>query len=423
MRIQQVYRSLQYPNYRLYFFGQSVSLIGTWMQRMAVSWLVYRLTGSAFMLGIVIFAAQFPTFLLSPYGGVISDRYDRYKILLLTQVASMLQAGILAGMVLSGYYNITAIILLSVLLGMINAFDTPSRQSLLVIMVDNKTDLPNAIALNSSMVNLGRLLGPTIAGLVLASLGEGACFLINALSFVAVIVSLLCMKLPKQPYIKPVKNIWADFRDGFDYLQQTDSLKNIIILMACISFLLMPFSTLLPVIAKEVFKGGAGTFGLINGISGLGALVGAFNLAILKPGKSLNKMVLYATFIFSIFLFLFSSTSYLPLALLYMAVTGFGMMTCMAVGNTFIQTHVDDKMRGRVMSFYSMAFFGMQPFGSFLMGTIADYMGARLTIGLEGIAGLVTAIIFIPRLTKKSHYTSAAEKNIAEKKRSSIMLV
>jgi MFS family permease len=176
MRIQQVYRSLQYPNYRLYFFGQSVSLIGTWMQRMAVSWLVYRLTGSAFMLGIVIFAAQFPTFLLSPYGGVISDRYDRYKILLLTQVASMLQAGILAGMVLSGYYNITAIILLSVLLGMINAFDTPSRQSLLVVMVDNKTDLPNAIALNSSMVNLGRLLGTHHCRVVLASLGEAPAF-------------------------------------------------------------------------------------------------------------------------------------------------------------------------------------------------------------------------------------------------------
>jgi MFS family permease len=409
MRLQQIYKSLQYPNYRLYFIGQSISLIGTWMQRMAVSWLVYRLTGSAFMLGMVTFAGQIPTFLLSPYGGVISDRYNRYKILLTTQIAAMIQAAALAAMVLSGYYNMAAIILLSVILGVINAFDTPSRQSLLVELVEDKKDLPNAIALNSSVINLARLIGPTIAGAVLASMGEGVCFLLNAVSFIAVIVCLLLMKLPEEVYIKPVKNLWADFRDGYDYLRRTYVLKNMILLLACISFLMMPYVTLLPVVAKDIFNGDATTFGLLNGVTGLGALIGAFHLALLKPGKSLDKIVLGATITFAISLLLFSITSYLPLAMCIMTVTGFGMMTCIAGGNTFIQTHVEDKMRGRVMSFYTMAFFGMQPFGSFLLGMIADYIGAGYTLVLQGTAGLLIGVIFIYRLYKNRLPASAKE--------------
>jgi MFS family permease len=401
MRIQHIYRSLKYPNYRLYFIGQSVSLIGTWMQRMAVSWLVYRLTGSAFMLGMVTFASQIPTFLLSPYGGVVSDRYNRYKILLTTQIAAMVQASVLAVMVLTGFYNMPAIIILSILLGIINAFDTPSRQSLLIVLVEDKSELPNAIALNSSVINLARLLGPTIAGAVLASMGEGVCFLLNAISFIAVIICLLCMKLPKETYVKPVKNVWADFREGYDYLKRTYALKNMILLLACISFLMMPFSTLLPVVAKEVFKGDATTFGLLNGLVGLGALAGAFNLAVMKPGKSMNRVVIGATFVYGIALLLFTSTTYLLLALLFMAITGLGMMTCIAGGNTFIQTHVEDRMRGRVMSFYTMAFFGMQPFGSFLTGILADHIGARLTLALQGVAGILTAIVFVPLLLKK----------------------
>jgi MFS family permease len=276
------------------------------MQRMAVSWLVYRLTGSAFMLGILTFAGQIPTFLLSPYGGVISDRYNRYKILLLTQIAAMLQAAALAVMVLSGFYNISAIILLSVLLGIINAFDTPSRQSLLIVLVEDKNDLPNAIALNSSVINMARLLGPTIAGAVLATMGEGVCFLLNAVSFIAVIICLLLMRLPKEKYVKPVKNLWADFHEGYSYLKRTHALKHMILLLACISFLLMPFSTLLPVVAKDVFHGDATTFGLLNGITGLGALAGAFNLAMIKPGRSINRVVVSATIIYGVSLLLFA---------------------------------------------------------------------------------------------------------------------
>ena len=410
MRLQQIYKSLKYPNYRLYFIGQSISLIGTWMQRMAVSWLVYRLTGSAFMLGMVTFAGQIPTFLLSPYGGVISDRYNRYKILLTTQIAAMVQAAALAAMVISGYYNMAAIIFLSVVLGIINAFDTPSRQSLLVELVEDKKDLPNAIALNSSVINLARLIGPTIAGAVLASMGEGVCFLLNAVSFIAVIVCLLLMKLPQEVYIKPVKNLWSDFRDGYDYLQRTYVLKNMILLLACISFLMMPYATLLPVVAKDFFNGDATTFGLLNGVTGLGALIGAFHLALLKPGKSLDKIVLGATIAFGISLLLFSITSYLPLALCIMTITGFGMMTCIAGGNTFIQTHVEDKMRGRVMSFYTMAFFGMQPFGSFLLGMVADYIGAGYTLALQGTAGLLIGVIFMFRLYKNRLPASAKEE-------------
>lgn len=368
---------------------------------MAVSWLVYRLTGSAFMLGMVTFASQIPTFLLSPYGGVISDRYNRYKILLTTQIAAMIQAAALATMVLTGYYNIPSIILVSVILGIINAFDTPSRQSLLIVLVENKQDLPNAIALNSSVINLARLLGPTIAGAVLASMGEGVCFLLNAVSFIAVIICLLSMKLPQEVYVKPVKNLWADFREGYEYLKRTYALKNMILLLACISFLMMPFSTFLPVVAKDVFKGDATTFGLLNGVTGLGALIGAFHLALIKPGKSLDKVVLFAAVLYGVSLVLFATTTYLLLALFIMTITGFGMMTCIAGGNTFIQTHVEDKMRGRVMSFYSMAFFGMQPFGSFLLGIVADYIGARLTLALQGTLGIVTAIIFISMFYKK----------------------
>jgi MFS family permease len=412
MRLQQIYSSLKYPNYRLYFIGQSVSLIGTWMQRMAVSWLVYRLTGSAFMLGMVTFASQIPTFLLSPYGGVISDRYNRYKILLATQIAAMIQAAVLAVMVLSGVYNMPAILILSVILGIINAFDTPARQSLLVALVGDKTNLPNAIALNSSVINLARLLGPTIAGAVLASMGEGVCFLLNAISFIAVIVCLLLMKLPGETYVKPAKNLWADFREGYDYLKRTYVLKNMILLLACISFLMMPFATLLPVVAKDVFNGDATTFGWLNGVTGLGALIGAFHLALVKPGKALDKIVLAATVVYGISLLLFASTTYLPLAMLIMTVTGFGMMTCIAGGNTFIQTHVADKMRGRVMSFYTMAFFGMQPFGSFLLGIIADYIGARYTLALQGAAGLLTAIVFIILFYKK-RLPASVKKEVA----------
>ncbi len=268
-------RALKYPNFRLYFSGQAISLIGTWMQRMAVSWLVFKLTHSELMLGLVVFAGQIPIMLLSPYGGALTDRHNRNKVLLYTQIASMVQAGLLAGVVLSGHYDINIILILSVVLGIINAFDTPARQSLMINLVEDKKDLPNAIALNSSMVTLARLLGPVAAGFILSGFGEGICFAANFFSFFAGIASLLLMKI-KPETRQPVKqDIWHGLKEGYSYLQHHAGIRSVILLMACTSFFVMPYSTLLPVFATDIFHGNVATFSWLNAISGLGALGGA----------------------------------------------------------------------------------------------------------------------------------------------------
>jgi len=405
MKLSSIYRSLQYPNYRLYFIGQSISLIGTWMQRIAISWLVYRITHSASMLGVVTFAGLIPTFILSPYGGVITDRVDRFKILLGTQIAAMIQASILAAIILAGYNNMNVIITLSVILGIINAFDTPSRQALVITLVDDKADLPNAIALNSSMVHMARFIGPSIAGIIVARFGEGICFLLNAASFIAVITCLLLMKIQKRPIKKSGKKVWEDFSEGFIYLKQSVPLRRVIIMLGLISLIMMPFSTLLPVFAKDIFKGDATTYGHINAVSGLGALIGTIYLATLKTSKFLSKLLLIAAAAFGCGLILFSFSTNLFVAFAFMTIAGFGMMLCIAAGNTFVQTNVSDQMRGRVMSFYAMAFFGMQPIGSLFVGIIAKHLGARTTLAWQGVAGILIAIIFIPFLLKKKTET------------------
>jgi len=401
IRPTNVFRSLQYRNYKLYFIGQGISLIGTWMQRMAVSWLVYTLTHSAFMLGVVTFAGQIPSFILSPYAGVITDKYNKYHILLITQVAAMIQAGILATIVLTGHYNITAILTLSVMLGIINAFDVPSRQSMINNLIEKREDLPNAIALNSTMVNLARLLGPVAAGVILAEFGEGICFLLNAISFIAVIICLLYMRIPYEPVKKSNNNVWIDFKEGFIYLKNNAPIRRMIILLGLISLIMMPFSTLLPVFAKDVFKGNAGTFGLLNGTMGAGALTGALYLAASSSAKLKFKVVLFTIFLFGSSILLFACTTFLPLALFFIASTGIGMMMFMATGNTYLQTNVSDQMRGRVMSFYAMAFFGMMPIGSFFIGMLAEYTSAATTLKIEGITGILIATIFTRQVLVK----------------------
>lgn len=393
-------RALRYPNFRLYFSGQAVSLVGTWMQRMAVSWLVFSLTHSALMLGVVVFAGQIPIMLLSPYGGALTDRHSRYKTLLYTQIASMVQAGLLAGVVLSGHYNITVIIILSVILGIINAFDTPARQSLMINLVEDKKDLPNAIALNSSMVTLARLLGPVAAGVILASFGEGICFLVNFLSFGAVIASLLLMKIAPVERKPNKQHIWQGLKEGYDYLQQHAGIRSVILLMACTSFFVMPYSTLLPAFATNIFRGNVTTFSWLNAISGLGALCGAIYMATLKPGKSLLKVIAYCSAQFAISLILFALTGLFPLALCFIMAAEFGMLSQIAASNTYIQTHVDENMRGRVISYYVMAFQGMQPIGSLLIGFLAHYYGVSLIVCAEGITGVIAVICFIPYLKK-----------------------
>jgi MFS family permease len=285
MKLPSSLRALNYRNFRLFMGGQSISLVGTWMQRIAVSWLIYELTHSAFMLGLVAFAGQIPMLLLSPYAGAYVDRHSRYKTLLATQIASMIQAGLLALVVLTGYYNVTIIIILSIMLGVINAFDTPSRQSLMIVMVNEKKDLQNAIALNSSMVTLARLVGPAVAGILLSTVGEGICFLINFLSFIAVISSLLLMKITIPRRRKNEEPIWMNLKQGYHYLRRSPALKSVILMMALVSLLITPYSTLFPIYAKEVFNGDVTTFSWLSSISGLGALIGAGYLATLKTAK------------------------------------------------------------------------------------------------------------------------------------------
>jgi MFS family permease len=399
--LAETFRSLKYRNFKLYFIGQSVSLIGTWMDRIAINWLVYTVSHSALMLGIVNFAGQIPTLLLSPYGGAISDRHDRYKILLITQIAAMVEAGLMAVLVFSHFYNMYAIIALSVMLGVINAFDTPSRQSLMVRLIEDKKDLQNAIALNSSMVNLARMVGPAAAGILLTTVGTGFCFLLNSVSFIAVIVCLMLMELPAQQKTAHTQSIWEGLVSGYNYLKGQQNIKLVILLMACVSFFVMSYTTLMPVMAKDIFHGTAATFSALNSISGLGALCGAIYMAGLKSTKNLRRTLVYTSAFFSLAIAVFALSGYLWLALFFMFLAGIAVMMHIAGTNTYVQTKVSDQMRGRVLSYYVVAFLGMQPLGNFCVGLAAHYFGARPVLFVEGIAGLVIAVLF-SQLFKKT---------------------
>jgi Arabinose efflux permease len=404
------FRAFRSRNYQLYFTGQSVSLIGTWMQRTGVSWVIYTMTHSAFMLGITVFATQFPSFLLSLYGGIISDRYDRYKIMLITQTAAMIQAVLLAVLIYTNRYTVWEILTLSIILGVINAFDMPARQPMVHEIIHDKTDLPNALALNSSMVNLARVLGPALSGIVLQKLGAGICFSINALSFVAVIISLLLMKLPPYMPKQSKKKVSSELLEGFVYLKNTPAIGMILLMLALISLLVLPYNTLLPIFAKIIFKGNAVTFGAINSFIGLGALCGAFFLASLKPGTDLKVILLTNTIIFGVCLMLFSHITNFPLAMVFASVTGFGMMSQTTIGNTIVQTQSVPHMRGRVMSYFALAFFGMLPLGSLLIGTISQQIGAPNTLLCQGLIAIGIAIVFSSFLRKDKLNKRKAKK-------------
>src|SRR6476659_9760035 len=387
-------RALAHKNYRLFFTGQSISLIGTWMTRIATSWLVYRLTGSAFLLGIVGFAGQIPTFLFAPFAGVWVDRLDRRQVLIVTQVLAMLQSLALAFLTLARHINIQEIIWLSAFQGLINAFDMPARQAFLVQMVEDKQDLGNAIALNSSMVNLARLVGPSLAGAVIAVSGEGACFLIDGISYIAVIASLLAMRLQAGALKPAVLSMLVQLKEGWTYVSGFAPIRTILLLFALVSLMGWPFTVLMPIFAGKILHGGPHTLGLLMGAVGIGALVSAISLAIRKTVLGLGKMISISTAAFGIGLILFGMSRVLWLSLLLMLFCGFGMMQQMAASNTIIQTIVEDDKRGRVMSFYAMAVVGMAPFGSLLAGISAHAMGAPLTVMLSGACCLAGAIWF-----------------------------
>jgi len=394
------FKAFRSRNYRLYFSGQSISLIGTWMQRTAVYWLIYSQTHSTFMLGVAVFAAQFPSFLFSPFGGVMSDRYNRYKVLLITQIASLIQATLLTVLILFTQYHVWEILSLSVLLGIINAFDIPARQSMVNEIIESKEDLPNAIALNSSMVNLARLIGPAVSGIVLEMFGAGTCFFINALSFLAVIISLLYMQFPVYIPKDHSKKVFREFKEGLSYLKRTPSIGFLILLLACISLLVLPFIALLPVYAKVIFKGNASTFGYLNSAIGLGAVGGAIFLASIKAGFDLKKILFINLLLFGLALIIFSHMTNFPIALLFALLAGFGMMSQTTITNTIIQTNVSTEMRGRVLSYFVMAFAGMQPLGGLLIGTVSQYIGTPNTLLAQGIAAIVIALVFMPFLRK-----------------------
>jgi MFS family permease len=397
-RFAYAWRALKHRNFRLFFAGQTISLLGTWMTRLATSWLVYRLTGSAFLLGVVGFAGQIPTFLLTPFAGVWVDRLNRRNVLLVTQILAMLQSLGLAALTLAHHINIHEIIALSVFQGLINAFDMPGRQTFLVEMVEEKEDLGNAIALNSSMVNLARLLGPSLAGAVIAISGEGYCFLIDGVSYLAVILSLALMHVKPAQIKRSADSMLVQLREGWTYVSGSSAIRTILLLFALVSLMGWPFTVLMPIFALDVLHGGAHTQGFLMGAVGVGALISAISLAVRKTVLGLGRMVPISTAAFGFGLIGFGLSRYFWLSLVLMLVCGFGMMQQMAASNTIIQTVVEDSKRGRVMSFYTVAFVGMAPFGSLLAGALAHAIGAPYTVIFSGACCLAGAGWFAARL-------------------------
>jgi MFS family permease len=391
-------RALRSRNYRLFFGGQTISLVGTWMTRIATSWLVYRLTGSATLLGVVSFAGQIPAFFLAPLAGVWVDRWDRHRTLVVTQVLSMVQSFALAALALSGIITVGEIIWLSLAQGLINAFDMPTRQAFVVQMVESREDLGNAIALNSSMVNAARLIGPSLAGIVIAGVGEGYCFLIDGISYIAVIVSLLLMRIAAAAPRRAPRRVLEELAEGWRYVAGSAPIRSILLLLALVSVVGMPYTVLMPIFASDILHGGAHTLGFLMGASGAGALAGAVTLAMRRSVLGLGRRIAVATALFGGSLLAFSLSRWLWLSLLVLPLTGFGMMQQLASSNTILQTIVEDEKRGRVMSFYSMAFMGMAPFGSLVAGGLASWIGAPVTLAIGGAMCVAGSLWFARKL-------------------------
>jgi MFS family permease len=399
-------RALHHRNYRLFFTGQTVSLVGSWMTRIATSWLVYRLTGSALLLGLVGFAGQIPSFLLAPFAGVLIDRWNRHRLLVVTQALAMLQSAALAGLALAGVINIWHVLFLSLFQGVINAFDMPARQSFVVEMVEKREDLPNAIALNSSMVNAARLLGPSIGGVIIAAVGEGWCFALDAVSYLAVIASLLLMRLAaRAPRVKSSEaKVLRELRAGWSYVSGSPPIRSILLLLALVSLVGMPYTVLMPVFASKILHGGPHTLGFLMAATGLGALLGAIFLANRRSVIGLGRVVPMMSALFGAGLVAFSLSRLLWLSLVLLMITGVGFMVQMAASNTLLQTLVDDDKRGRVMSFYTMAIMGVTPFGSLIAGGLANRFGAPLTLLVGGLGCVLAAAWFtslLPRLRER----------------------
>ena len=392
-------RALQHRNFRLFFGGQSISLVGTWITRVATSWLVYRLTGSELLLGVAGFAGQIPTLLITPFAGVLVDRHDRRQILLWTQFGSLLQSALLAVLTFSDIITVRQIIWLQVIQGIINSFDTPARQAFVSEMVEDRRDLPNAIALNSSMVNGTRIIGPSIGGLLIAAFGEGWCFAIDSISYIAVIASIVAMRVsPRVRHETADMHLLEELHHGWKYVLQSVPIRSALLLVAIVSTAGTPYTVLMPAIAAQVLHGGPNTLGLLMTATGVGALCGALYLAQRESVVGLGRIIMWASAVFGVGLVIFSLTASLWPALLVLAIAGCGFMIHLAATNTVLQTIVEERLRGRVMSFYTMAFFGTVPIGSLLGGLMAERYGAPRTVMVSGIICLAGSAWFAYKL-------------------------
>ncbi len=399
-----ILRALHHKNYRLFFGGQSISLVGTWMQQIAMSWLVYRLTNSALLLGIVGFSSQIPVFLFASIAGVYADRWNRHRMLVVTQTLSMIQALTLAFLALTGTIHVWQIIALSIAIGVVNAFDMPTRQSFIVEIVDKAEDLGNAIALNSFMFNGARLVGPAIAGILIALLGEGICFLINGLSFVGIIVALLAIKVPKRKKAAHTSRLWHDLKDGYSYAFGFAPIRYILLQLGLMSFMGMSYAVLMPIFAKDILHGGPHTLGFLMAASGIGALTGSVYLASRQTILGLGRLIAYASVIFGMGIIAFSFSKILIVSLSMMFLTGFGMIVQIASANTILQSIVEEDKRGRVMSIYTTAIIGMAPIGNLFAGALASLIGAPNTLILSGSACIIGSLLFalkLPHIRKK----------------------
>jgi MFS family permease len=397
-RLSEAFRALRYPNFRLFFAGQLISLIGTWMQTVAQSWLVYRLTGSSALLGLVSFSGQIPVFLFSPLGGVIADRYNRHRIIIATQTSSMILALILATLTLSGHIRIWHIFILAALLGIVNAADIPARQAFFQEMV-GRADLINAIALNSSMFNSARIVGPAVAGLLVSWIGEGWCFFANGISYIAVIAGLLRMNITPRVIAKSEDSAWQHVLEGFRFVSSAKPIRTLLLLVALVSFFGLQYSVLMPIFADRIFHSGAHGLGILLGINGAGALCGALVMAARRGIKGLSVWIAVAASIFSVAIiaFGFAPTFSSAAALLY--IVGFATMIHFGSTNTLIQMMTPDRLRGRAISAYSMMYMGTTPIGSMAAGIVAEHLGARITIWVGGIFCMLGAVAYASQLS------------------------
>ncbi len=404
--MSHAWRALRHRNFQLFFFGQTISVIGNWMTRLATTWLVYQMTHSALLLGVVSFAGQIVSFALGPFAGVWVERLNRRKLLVATQAAAAVQSLALAALTLTHVITLWEIIALTALQGLINAFDMPGRQSFLVQMVDDRNDLSNAIAINSSMANGARLIGPAIAGLVIAAFGEGWCFLIDGISYFAVIASLLSMRITRSDSHRNRASMLEQMREGWDYVRMFRPIRTILLLFSLISLMGYSYSVLMPIFAGQVLHGGATTLGWLTGASGVGALVSALSLAARRSVVGLTRMLQISSAMLGGALILFGLSHIFWLSLVLMVFVGFGLMQTAAASNTIIQSLVPDDKRARAMSYYTMAFFGAAPFGSLLAGALAHRIGAPHTVIFTGafcVAGSVWFTLDLPKVNGVMH--------------------